>query len=87
MKELMGKLQAQVLGLGAYRAEVVNVADISVDTSFRSLCEADSCGNYGKNYMCPPDIGNIEALAAELKSYELAMVYQTVEELEDRYDF
>ncbi len=87
MKELMGKLQAQVLGLGAYRAEVVNVADISVDTSFRSLCEADSCGNYGKNYMCPPDIGNIEALAAELKSYELAMVYQTVEELEDSYDF
>ena len=39
VKELMGKLQAQVLGLGAYRAEVVNVADISVDTSFRSLCE------------------------------------------------
>ena len=87
MKDLLGRLQEQALALGAYKAGVVKVADISVDASFRSLCEANSCGNYGKNYMCPPDIGDIGELMAELKTYELAMVYQTVEKLEDSYDF
>ncbi len=87
MEGLMGKLREQALEMGAYRAEIVEVADISVDASFRRLCEADSCGNYGKNYMCPPDIGDIEELMAELKSYERAMIYQTVEKLEDSYDF
>ena len=87
MKDLLGRLQEQALALGAYKAGVVKVADISVDASFRSLCETNSCGNYGKNYMCPPDIGDIGELMAELKTYELAMVYQTVEKLEDSYDF
>ena len=79
MKDLLGRLQEQALALGAYKAGVVKVADISVDASFRSLCETNSCGNYGKNYMCPPDIGDIGELMAELKTYELAMVFQSVE--------
>ena len=26
----------------------------------RALCFEDKCGNYGKNYMCPPHIGSLE---------------------------
>ena len=37
--------------------------------------------------MCPPDIGEIEALIAEAKGYTYAIVYQTVGLLEDSYDF
>ena len=83
----MRVLREEALALGAFRAELVRVEDISTDASFRSLCASNPCGNYGKNYMCPPDIGSIEELMQELRTYETALVYQTVGILEDSYDF
>ena len=83
----MRALREEALALGAFRAELVRVEDISPDVSFRSLCASNACGNYGKNYMCPPDVGSIEELMQELRTYETALVYQTVGLLEDSYDF
>ena len=37
--------------------------------------------------MCPPDAGDIEELISALRSYGYMLVYQTVGELEDSYDF
>ena len=68
MEELMRALREEALALGAFRAELVKVEDISTDASFRSLCASNACGNYGKNYMCPPDIGTIEELMQELRA-------------------
>ena len=87
MDELMKMLKEKALAYGAYRAEIIDVSQISTDASFRSLCESNACGNYGKSYMCPPDIGEIETLMKEIRSYQKAMVYQTVGSLEDSYDF
>lgn len=83
----MRALREEALALGAFRAELIRVEDISTDASFRGLCASNACGNYGKNYMCPPDIGGIEELMRELRTYEMALVYQTVGVLEDSYDF
>ena len=62
----MRALREEALALGAFRAELVRVEDISTDASFRSLCASNACGNYGKNYMCPPDVGSIEELMKAL---------------------
>lgn len=83
----MKALREEALALGAFRAEVIRVSEISTDASFRSLCASNACGNYGKNYMCPPDIGGIDELMRELGTYETALIYQTVGSLEDSYDF
>lgn len=37
--------------------------------------------------MCPPHVGPVDQLIAQAKEYPLALVYQTVGELEDSYDF
>ena len=37
--------------------------------------------------MCPPDVGEIEPLMAELRTYQHALWYQTIGELEDSFDF
>lgn len=84
---MMELLRRKALELGAFRAEVLDVSRVSLDASFRSLCESNACGNYGRNYMCPPDAGGIEELMEEIRSYDCLMVYQTVGELEDSYDF
>ena len=86
-KELFDKLTELALSLGAFRASVIPVEDIETDASFRDLCAANVCGNYGRNWMCPPDVGDIHDLMAALRTYSYALVYQTVSELEDSYDF
>lgn len=86
-KELFDKLTELALSLGAFRASVIPVEDIETDASFRDLCAANVCGNYGRNWMCPPDAGDIHDLMAALRTYSCALVYQTVSELEDSYDF
>lgn len=82
-KELIQK----TLDLGAYKASVIETKDIVLDRAFRAMCESNSCGMYGKCYMCPPDVGDIDELMREVGNYDYALVYQTVTELEDSFDF
>lgn len=73
--------------LGAYKAAVIEVKDISLDRSFRDMCAQNSCGVYGKCWTCPPDVGDIDELMERVGRYDYALVYQTVSELEDSFDF
>ncbi len=86
-KERFDRMAEIALSLGAFRAAVIPVSDVETDASFRDMCAANVCGNYGRNWMCPPDAGDIPDLMAALKSYSYVLVYQTVTELEDSYDF
>ena len=86
-KELFDRLIGLVLSLGAYKAAVIPVDAVETDAAFRDMCAANACGNYGRNWMCPPDVGEIHELMAELRTYGYALVYQTVSELEGSYDF
>ena len=84
---LFDRMTDLALSLGAYRAAVIPVTNVETDASFRDMCASNVCGNYGRNWMCPPDAGDIHNLMAELRTYEYMLVYQTVTELEDSYDF
>ena len=80
-------LEAKILQLGAFRAKVIGASAVETDASFRTLCESNACGLYGKCWTCPPDIGQIDVLMAQLRAYSHVLVYQTVGQLEDSYDF
>ena len=86
-KPLFEQMTRMALTLGAYKAEVVPVALVQTDVAFRAMCERNACGNFGRNWMCPPFVGGIQTLIDKLKRYEYALVYQTVGQLEDSYDF
>lgn len=85
--QLFDRLVEIALAEGAYKASVIEVDRVETDVRFRALCASNVCGNYGRNWMCPPDAGDIESLMAELRTYSHVLVYQTVNELEDSYDF
>lgn len=80
-------LREQLLALGAYRTGLVETASIRLDRSFRAMCEMNTCGAYGRCWMCPPDVGEIDVLMDRARSFDKALVYQTVSPLEDSYDF
>ncbi|MBO5898625.1 MAG: DUF2284 domain-containing protein [Clostridia bacterium] len=85
--EFFEALERAALDLGAHRASVISADAIETDRVFRDMCASNACGMYGRCYMCPPDVGEIEVLMGEIGRYDHALVYQTVSELEDSYDF
>ena len=80
-------LAEQAMTLGAHRASVLPVEQIPFDPALRKACEANYCGNFGKNWTCPPDIGPIDELIEKARQYRHALVYQTVSAIEDSFDF
>ena len=80
------KLEEETIRLGAFCAKVIPVSDIVFEPQFRKMCEQNSCGMYNKCYMCPPEVGEVEALISLAKTYPYALIYQTVTPLEDSFD-
>ena len=82
-QDLISYLQTQ----NVQNVATISVSEIPFDPAFRPLCEANACGVYGKNWMCPPHVGAIDDLIAHAKTYETAVVFQTIGFLEDSYDY
>lgn len=76
-----------VKDMGAQNAGVIPVSELTFDLIFRKMCEANTCGNYGKCWMCPPFAGEAEELIARAKTFDQVLVYQTIGQLEDSYDW
>lgn len=72
---------------GAFKAFVTEVKDINFDKGLRAYCEMNYCGSFGKNYACPPTVGAVDAVISKAKSFQNALIFQTVNSLEDSYDF
>ncbi len=81
------QLTSLALSLGATRSGIVNVADIQFSESFRDLCEMNSCGKYGTNWMCPPAVGPFEEMKNDVLAFDKGLVIQTVYQMEDSFDF
>ena len=80
-------LIALAKSVGFTNAELIDASSIVCDRKFREQCEANACGVYGKCWMCPPDIGDIDELIEEVRSYPRGLLYQSIFELEDSFDF
>ena len=84
---MMNDLLAKITELGAKKASVIRVEDITFRPEFRRACKQNSCGKYNTNWGCPPACGTIEEMMEEARSYPSALVYQTVSQLEDSFDY
>ncbi len=82
-KELIGN----AIHHGAHKAHVIDVDKITFDENLRSYCEVNYCGSYGKNYACPPDVGTVREVIDKARGYGKALIFQTIGQLEDSYDF
>ncbi len=65
----------------------VDTGDIIFDAELRKNCEMNSCGDYGRNWVCPPHCGDIEDCIARARQFDHAVVVQYIGTLEDSYDF
>lgn len=75
-----------VTSVGFDNVGVILAEDIPYDASLIELCKSNGCGNYGKNYTCPPHIGETDALIQKAKKYKKAVVFQKIYSIEDSFD-
>ena len=52
-----------------------------------AMCRANVCGNYNKNWTCPPNRGEINKLQQEISKFNQYIVVQNIFPLEDSFDF
>ena len=86
MSDCYEELAKRAIECGAFKAKVITTDKIVFDKELRKACEANYCGNYGRNYACPPNVGDAEELIQKAKSFPKGLVFQTVTEIEDSYD-
>lgn len=53
----------------------------------RGLCEMNSCGRYGKSWVCPPAVGTPEECREKILQYRNVFVFSTKHDIEDSFDF
>lgn len=74
------------IAYGADKAYVIEVSKIKFDKTLRKYCEENCCGNYNRNWQCPPCMGSAEEVIERAQKYKYALVFQTISALEDSYD-
>lgn len=74
------------LDAGANKATVIDAKEVVLSPVFRDICASNGCGMYGRCWMCPPDIGEIEKLMEQVRQYRFGMLYQTIADIEDSFD-
>ena len=71
---------------GAKNAAIIKAEDIVLSSVFRDICARNACGNYGRCWMCPPDIGDIDVLMTRVAEFQHGLLYQTIYAIEDSFD-
>jgi len=87
MSSGIDELMSLVKSLGVNELAIIAGEDIQFNKDFRLSCEQNSCGNYHKNWMCPPAVGSIDELTEKALKYKQGLLFQTVYQLEDSFDY
>ena len=74
----MTHLVEQAKGLGFDTAVLFDPALLEAREDIRTMCTADKCGIYGKNWGCPPYCGTVEACQQKIHTYSNGILLQTV---------
>jgi predicted metal-binding protein len=72
--------------LGFDEAVALDVATLRPREDVRSMCAADKCGAYGKNWTCPPHCGTLDQCTDGLQRYSRGILVQTVGQLSKAID-
>ena len=87
MSGIYEQIEQWAQAAGATHARSIGREQLKTFDYVRASCAANSCGKYGRCWTCPPELGEQEALTAELQSFPGGVVVQNVTRLEDSWDF
>lgn len=68
-------------------AAPMDVTKLDVLREVRDACKANRCGAYNTTWACPPAFGDLEESRAMLAKYRRGLLVQSVQMLEDDFDW
>ena len=85
-KETEEKMIALALSRGFTEAAVIGTDALVFRPEYRRFCEENRCGNYGRNYACPPASGTPGEMAEAALRHRRALVLKTRMPVRDAMD-
>ncbi len=76
---------AQNAGFSAWAP--LDISTIELKPEVREMCAANTCGQYGKRWSCPPGCGTLDECAERIQGYTHGILVQTYGDIEDGFDF
>ena len=64
------KLNRMALEAGFTRSAPMKASTIELKQEVRDMCAANTCGQYDKNWACPPGCGTLDECRARIAEYE-----------------
>lgn len=65
----------------------IPIESIEIREEVRSLCEKNQCGNYNKNWTCPPAVGSLEECKDKMTKYKRIIVVYDIYQYKNAFDF
>ncbi|MCL1879644.1 MAG: DUF2284 domain-containing protein [Actinomycetia bacterium] len=62
-------------------------ADLIARSEVREMCAMGKCQAYGHSWSCPPALGELDIAREKFKSYRHGLLFQTVGETENSFDW
>ena len=81
------KLIKEAIDAGFSQAGELNVSSLEFMQEVRDMCSADRCGQYGKNWCCPPGCGSLSEAEEKAKQYSYGIIVQSIGKMEDDFDY
>ena len=73
-------------GIGFTHVALLDPRTLIPNPEVRNMCEANTCGQYGRRWSCPPCCGSLESCAERISRFSRGILVQTVGMLEDELD-
>lgn len=70
-----------------YETGYIDVSKLSFYPEVRTICEGNTCRNYGTSWACPPAVGTLEECKERVNQYDKMLLFTKKYELEDSFDF
>ena len=71
---------------GFAQSALIKTQELVFVEEYRQYCEQNLCGNYNRNYGCPPYCGTVSEMREKVMQYENALVLKTHYEVLDALD-
>ncbi|MCL2174604.1 MAG: DUF2284 domain-containing protein [Treponema sp.] len=75
------------LGVSVREWAVIQSDKIVFSPELLDYCKTNVCGNYNKSWSCPPACESINKQKEKILSFKNVLIFTTVRELEDTFDY
>lgn len=82
----IGRIESFIKKHPIYQFGIVPVSEIPFSQKVRDICR-NECKRYGTSWSCPPAVGTVEECRKRCQSYRCALIFSTVADASNAYDF